>query len=79
MECVRQIINSELLDKLYLPIHLRNRKVEVIVMPVEEASVGKKKPIESLIGILHKYADPELISTEKGAWAKAMERKYADR
>jgi hypothetical protein len=78
MECVRQIVDSELLDKLHLPRHLRNRKVEVIVMPADDISTSTKKPIESLIGILHEYANPELIPLEKGAWAKAMEEKYAD-
>ncbi|MCL2344137.1 MAG: hypothetical protein FWC62_09660 [Firmicutes bacterium] len=78
MECVRQIIDSELLDRLYLPRHLRNRKVEVIIMPVENDGNSKKKPIENLIGILHEYANPDLIPLEKDAWARAMEEKYAD-
>ena len=79
MECIRHIVDSGLLDKLNLPRHMRNRKVEVIIMPVQELSVAKKKPVDDLIGILHEYARPELISMEKSAWAKAMEGKYADR
>ncbi|MCL2512353.1 MAG: hypothetical protein FWF08_00505 [Oscillospiraceae bacterium] len=42
MEYVRQIVDSELLDKLQLPRHLRNRKVEVIVLPTEEHVKSKK-------------------------------------
>ena len=79
MECVRQIVDSELLDKLHLPRHLRNRKVEVIVMPIEELAERKKQPIDNLVGILHEYANPDLIPLEKDAWAKAMEDKHARR
>ena len=79
MECVRQIVDSELLDRLHLPRHLRNRKVEVIVMPADDVGKNKKKPVESLIGILHEYANPELIALEKEAWTRAMEEKYANR
>jgi len=79
MECVRQIVDSDLLNKIYLPNHLRNRKVEVIIMPADDAGEEKRKPVDGLIGILNKYADPELVSLEKNAWAKAMENKYADR
>jgi len=61
MECVRQIVDSNLLDKLQLPLHLRNRKVEIIVMPIEDISKMKKKPIENLIGILHHYANPRSL------------------
>jgi len=79
MECVKKIVDSELLDKLHLPRHFRNRKVEVIIMPVDEAGIGKKKPVESLIGILNEYANPDLISLEKEAWKTAVEEKYANR
>jgi hypothetical protein len=77
MECVRQIVDSEVLDKLKLPRHFRNRKVEVIVMPVGEFNQTSKKPIDNLIGILHQYANPDLIHLEEGAWARAMEDKHA--
>ena len=79
MECVRQIVDSELLDKLQLPCHLRNRKVEVIIFPVEKDGNENKKPVENLIGILHDHANPNLIPLEKEAWTKAMGEKYADR
>ena len=77
MEVVRQIVDSKLLDNIKLPRHMRNRKVEIIIMPVEEPVKANKKPVESLIGILHEYSNPDLIQLEKSAWAKAMEEKYA--
>ena len=44
MECVRQIVDSELLDGLNLPVALRNRKVEVIVLPAEDALTDEPNP-----------------------------------
>jgi len=78
MECVRQIIDSKLLDGLNLPNYMRNRKVEVIIIPADEADIKQKKPVENLMGILHEYADPKLIHSEKDAWIKAMVEKHAD-
>ena len=77
MEYIRQIDDNKLLDNLKLPRHLRNRKIKIIIIPVEEVSNEKKKPVDNLIGILHSYSNPELMSLEKGAWAKAMEEKHA--
>jgi len=77
MEVVRQIIDSKLLDCIKLPRHMRNRKVEIIVMPVEEPLKKEKKPVDGLIGILSGYSNPDLLHLEKGAWAKAMEEKHA--
>ena len=79
MDYVRQTIDSRLLDKLQLPRNLRNRKVEIIIMPAKEDNINGKQPVEELIGVLHEYADPELIHMEKEAWAKAAENKYAGR
>jgi len=77
MEVVRQIIDSNLLESIKLPRHMRNRKVEIIVMPLEESQLKEKKPIENLIGILSNYSNPDLLHLEKSAWAKAMEEKHA--
>ena len=77
MEAIRQVIDSNLLDNLKLPRHMRNRKVEIIVMPVDEVAIEEKKPIENLIGILHEYSNPDFMHLEKGAWARAMEDKHA--
>jgi hypothetical protein len=78
MEVVRQVVDSSLLSSIKLPRHLRNRKVEIIIMPIEEPIKKKKKPVDGLIGILHNYSNPDLAPSEKGAWARAMEEKHAD-
>ena len=77
MEVVRQVVDSSLLSNIKLPRHFRNRKVEIIVMPVEEPLKKKKKPVNDLIGILNEHSNPNLVHSEKGAWAKAMEEKHA--
>ena len=38
---------------------------------------AKDKDIESMIGIAHKYANPDLIPLEKEAFANAMAEKHA--
>jgi len=40
MEVVRQVIDSSLLDKIPLPQSLKNRRVEIIIRPLEE---GEKR------------------------------------
>jgi hypothetical protein len=77
MESVRQIVDSSLLDKLELPPHLQNRKVEIIIMPVKREA--NKKSLMDLVGILSEYANPDLISLEKEAWGMAMEEKHGNR
>lgn len=36
MEAVTHIIDSSLLDKIPLPQNLKNRRVEIIIRPIEE-------------------------------------------
>jgi len=36
MEAVRHIIDSSLLDRIPLPQSLKNRRVEIIIRPIEE-------------------------------------------
>jgi hypothetical protein len=80
MEFVRDIIDSRLLDKIDLPIGLRNRQVEIIVLPLDEGK-GKKlsgTKAANAFGILSKYKNPALIPNEKDAWLEAVEDKYAN-
>lgn len=43
MECVREIIDSEILkDIIDLPLELRRKKVQIIVLPVEDRPKGQK-------------------------------------
>lgn len=42
----------------------------------EEESTSKKKSAKSIVGIAHKYANPDLIPLEKEAFADAMAEKH---
>jgi len=76
MEAVRQIIDSKLLDKITLPSSLRNRKVEIIVLPVEENQYYTRKGVDDLVGILEQYKNPSLMHLEKDAWEMAVKDKH---
>ena len=56
MEIVRQVIDSSLLDKINLPESLKNRKVEITILPFDGHEVEKKHGIERAAGIFSKYA-----------------------
>ena len=79
MEFVRDVIDSSLLDKINLPKSLKNKKVEIIILPLYDSEDKKVKEssLDNVIGILSKYKNPGLISLEKKAWAEAMVDKYA--
>jgi len=80
MEFVRQIIDSSLLDKIALPQSLKNKKVEIIILPIneEKKDTEQERTIDSFVGILAKYKNPELIPIEKDAWAEAMVEKHGN-
>ena len=44
----------------------------------DEAAASEKKSARAIVGIAHEYANPELISLEKEAFANAMAEKYAN-
>jgi len=48
MEYVRQTINSSDLDKIVIPQALRNRKVQVIILPAEDST--EPKPTKRELG-----------------------------
>ena len=77
MEYLRQRVDSNMLGGIFnLPYSLRNKPVEVIILPAEEPkSPGEKSG--TAYGCLKKYANPELIPQEEGAWGRAMVEKYA--
>jgi hypothetical protein len=76
MEYLRKTVHSKLLEKLFdLPENLKNRQVEVIILPFDE-NKKKNKPQISLGGRLNQYANPSLIPLEESAWQKAVEKKY---
>lgn len=75
MEFLRVIKDSNDLAKvLDIPKGLRNRKVEVIILPYQETKeVAERK---SLRGALSKYKNEELRAMESGAWSKAAVEKH---
>ena len=80
MEYIRQTIDSEKLSSfLELPLSLRNTKVEIIVLPVQNEIVNT--PVlkrGSAFGCLKKYANPTLMENEKGAWERTVAERYAN-
>jgi hypothetical protein len=78
MEYLRETIDSRSLTGIFnLPSSLRNRNVEVIILPTENDRAKPRR--KSAKGRLSKYANTKLIPLEKEAWVKAAEEKYADR
>lgn len=75
MDYLRKTVDSNDLEPLFnLPEALRNRKVEVIILPVDEKKENASSV--SLAGKLSKYANPSLISLENGAWSNALRQKH---
>jgi len=67
VEFVRQIIDSRLLDKISLPPSLKNRKVEIIILPINDKddSFEQKNSIDDFESNLAKYKNPNLRALEK--------------
>jgi len=76
MEAVRQIVDSNLLDKIVLPTSFKNRKVEIIVFPIDEKQYTPEKSVDDLVGLLEQYKNPNLIPLEKDAWEMAVKDKH---
>jgi len=75
MEFVRKVMDSDSLASFMdLPKELKHKKVEVIILPIEE-EVESKKVTKSLRGILNKYSNTELIDKEDDAWKLAVKEK----
>ena len=73
MEFVRKVVNGiDLKNGIEVPNNLINRKVEILIFPLDRESIDKSKKKKSLSGALSKYANPKLISKEKDAWMEAV-------
>ena len=85
MEAMRLTLNSaQLAPIIDLPATLRDREVEIIVLPTQAAPVPPKTDSEkpksrSFMGILKEYANPALRELEKGAWERAACEKHLER
>ncbi|ASA95786.1 MULTISPECIES: hypothetical protein [Anoxybacillus] len=80
MDFVRVIKHSNDLEKFIdIPEGLKNRKVEIIILPYtdqEDIEQGKKK---SLRGALSKYKNEVLQNQESDAWSKNVVDQYENR
>jgi len=82
MEAISTTMNSSrLMSIIDLPAALRDREVEVIVLPYQtipdvEKADDEKPNVGSIKGILKEYANPALRELEKGAWEQTAVEKY---
>ncbi len=68
MEFVRKVVDvTDLKNVIEIPNSLANKKVEILIFPIEEIK-PKKKNKKSAAGMLSKYANSELISKEENVW-----------
>ncbi len=82
MDFIRTITNSNLLlNFIDLPAKLKNRQVEIIILPVEDEEKPQRLPAKGrkMRGALKKYSNPALVRLEKAAWKKAVEAKHESR
>lgn len=65
MEFVRRVVNgSDLINGIEIPDNLLNKKVELLIFPIDKETTNKAKKKKSLSGALSKYANPDLIYKE---------------
>lgn len=77
MDFVRVVKNSDDLEKFIdIPEGLKNRKVEVIVLPFVDKEDTVKTEKKSLRGALSKYKNEALLAQESDAWSKAVVDNY---
>ncbi len=77
MEFVRVVKNSDdLANIIDIPKGLRNRKVEVIILPYLDRTEIDKTKQKSLRGVLSKYKNETLRDKESEAWPSAMVDKH---
>lgn len=73
MEFVRIIKDSADLEKfLDIPPSLRNKKLELIILPYADSSNIDNESNKSLKGALRKYKNKSLLSQEGDAWRQAV-------
>lgn len=74
MKFVRTIANSNILvNVLDIPEELRNKKVEIIILPYDNSDNLNLKDHNKkrMFGTLEKYKNKELRNKENEAWANA--------
>ncbi len=81
MNFIRKIANSDLLAGIInIPEHMRNKKVEIIILPYEEEGKENLKPAVQprVKGLLHRYANVSYLPLEGSAWAEAVRETNED-
>ena len=77
MDFVRVVKNSDDLENFIdIPKGLKNRKVEVIILPFTDKEDLAKVEKKSLRGALSKYKNEGLQAQESDAWSKAVVDNY---
>lgn len=75
MEAARIVIDAErLMSVIPLPESMRQRRVEVIILPLPDNATPRLD--RSMKGFLKDYADAGRTAEERGAWEKAVTEKY---
>lgn len=68
MEFVRKVVDgTDLKNIIEIPNSLIDKKVEILIFPIEEKKKENKKK-KSIAGFLSKYANPDLIEKEENIW-----------
>lgn len=74
MNYVRKVTNSDVLANVIdLPKELKNRKVEIIIIPYDNSNEVVQKNMK---GALAKYKNPSLQVNENEAWPSAVVEKH---
>ena len=77
MDFVRVVKNCDDLENFIdIPKELKNRKVEVIILPFTDKEDLAKVEKKSLRGALSKYKNEVLQAQESDAWSKAVVDNY---
>ncbi|MDF2716309.1 MAG: hypothetical protein K0R28_3234 [Paenibacillus sp.] len=82
MNFIRKVTNSDALKHIVdLPESLRNKDVELIILPIVDPSPSKQVVPSSPTarGALKQYANVDLIDHEKNAWEKGAQEKHEHR
>jgi hypothetical protein len=76
MEAIRKIIDAQhLLTIIDLPEHMKDGRVELIILPIAE-SEPRVSATKSMKGFLREYANPSLAEQEKEAWGRVAADKH---
>lgn len=77
MEAIRKVVRADQLASIIdLPWKRGDMRVEVIVLPLDEAVPAPSVGHKSLKGSLKKYADPALLDKEQDAWEAQAAAKH---